>query len=91
MLTIIFEDGDVISANIPITSYFVQQVEAKKTQHLSPVEVYADGDEHELICTRFANLPHGRHVTAWVGEWAKFIAVNMKSLEWVRKMALEEL
>ena len=40
-------------------------------------EIYADGDELQLILSRLKNIPHGHSSTTWRGEWAAFIAENL--------------
>jgi hypothetical protein len=39
-------------------------------------EIYADGDELQLILSRLNNIPHGHSSTTWRGDWARFIAEN---------------
>jgi hypothetical protein len=81
MLTIIYEDGDVLTTTLPITPDFLEQVSVKKSQHLSPLSVSAHSDEHEHILIRFDGLPFGRHgFTVWPGEWARFIIANIQNL-----------
>lgn len=38
--------------------------------------IQADGDELELILSRFKNLPYTYSTCRWHGEMARFIAVN---------------
>ena len=80
MITIIFEDSDVLTTNAPVKADFKADVSLKKAQHLAPLEVYADGHEHQLITGYFTYLPYGHGQTVWAGEMAKFIVANISNL-----------